>query len=221
MDFHKLVEQFEKMIKDNGKTKFEQWFYDLSFKSTIAVVIFTLGLIFTLVYPWMNIILVLILVTQFYIDKYNLMYIYPLEFESQTISRKTLVKNSFFAIILFQLVMVSFTLIAGNVLSYRAIIYLISFVLIQLVMIITIFEFMRRPWQGVEIELEKALELQQNKILEDSISFISLNQNVAGQESEPTPIYRAKSNKNSGGRSDNLSASGKKPGHPHSTNSAY
>jgi hypothetical protein len=33
---------------------------------------------------------------------------------------------------------------------------------------------MRRPWEGVEIELEKVLELQQNKILEDSISSMTL-----------------------------------------------
>jgi len=43
--------------------------------------------------------------------------------------------------------------------SWRAQIYLYSFVIIQFIMIITIFEFMRSPWQGVEIELEKALEL--------------------------------------------------------------
>jgi hypothetical protein len=40
--------------------------------------------------------------------------------------------------------------------------------------LVIIFEFMRRPWEGVEIELEKVLELQQNKILEDSISEMTL-----------------------------------------------
>jgi len=33
---------------------------------------------------------------------------------------------------------------------------------------------MRKPWEGSEIELEKILQLQQNKILEDSISEITI-----------------------------------------------
>ena len=45
---------------------------------------------------------------------------------------------------------------------------------------------MRRPWEGVEIELEKVLELQQNKILEDSISSLTLTelQNSLAQNDE-------------------------------------
>lgn len=40
--------------------------------------------------------------------------------------------------------------------------------------IIIVFEFMRKPWEGVEIELEKALELEQNKILENEISCMTM-----------------------------------------------
>ena len=103
LDFQKLVESFEKVIKNNGKTRFEDWFYDLSFKSSIAVSFFTFGLCFCVLYPFISVLVLLFLICQFYIDKYNLMYIYPLEFESQRISRKTLVTNSFYAVILFQL----------------------------------------------------------------------------------------------------------------------
>ena len=35
---------------------------------------------------------------------------------------------------------------------------------------------MRKPWEGVEIELEKAMDLQQNKMFEDSISAMVLSQ---------------------------------------------
>lgn len=55
-------------------------------------------------------------------------------------------------------------------------IYLYGFILIQFVIIYIVFEFMRKPWRGVEIELEKVLTLQQNKILEDSISMIDFGQ---------------------------------------------
>jgi len=63
-------------------------------------------------------------------DKYNLMYIYPLDFESQVLSRKTLVKNSFYAIIIFQLGMISIGSLQDDLLEKRAILYLYSFVLI-------------------------------------------------------------------------------------------
>jgi hypothetical protein len=39
------------------------------------------------------------------------------------------------------------------------------------------FEIFRKPWEGVEIELEKVLELQQNKILDDSVSSMALSGN--------------------------------------------
>ncbi len=63
-----------------------------------------------------------------------------------------------------------------DLLSWRAKVYLFSFLFIQFIMIVTVFEFMRSPWEGVEIELEKALELQQNKVLEDSISCMTMTE---------------------------------------------
>ena len=44
---------------------------------------------------------------------------------------------------------------------------------------------MRSPWEGVEIELERVLELQQHKILEDSISVMTMqNPGNEGQNEE-------------------------------------
>jgi hypothetical protein len=160
MDFEKLVKGYEKIVRNNGKTKFDHWFYDLSFKSSVAVAISTFGLIFCLIYPHIGFLVLFLLVVQFYIDKYNLMYIYPLDFESQVLSRKTLVKNSFYAVILFQLVMIGIGTLRDGLLTTKTQIYLFSFVFIQFIILVIIFEFMRRPWEGVEIELEKVLELQ-------------------------------------------------------------
>lgn len=54
LDFQAVVTSFEKAVKNNGKTRFVQWFYDLSFKSCISVVVFTFGLISILLYPFMS-----------------------------------------------------------------------------------------------------------------------------------------------------------------------
>ena len=103
------------------------------------------------------------------------MFIYPLEFESQSISRKTLVKNSYYSIILFQTGMVLIGFLRSSLLSHKTVVYLLAFIFIQFVVILIVFEFMRRPWEGQEILLEKALEIQQNKILEDSISNMTMS----------------------------------------------
>lgn len=52
--------------------------------------------------------------------------------------------------------------------------YLLSAVVVQLVVLVTVFEFLRRPWEGVELEIEKILEFQENKILEDCMSSIDM-----------------------------------------------
>ena len=61
-------------------------------------------------------------------------------------------------------------------LEKRAILYLFSFVLIQFIVLLIAFEFLRKPWEGVEVELERVLELEQNKILENTISCFDLSQ---------------------------------------------
>ena len=101
MDPAAVLACFEKVIKNNHKTRFDHWYNDLSFKSSIVVSIFCFGLFMCLIYPHLPVLIILGLCIQLYIDKYNLMYIYPLEFESQVVSRRSLVKNSFFSIILF------------------------------------------------------------------------------------------------------------------------
>jgi hypothetical protein len=59
LDFNKITACFEKVIKENHKTKFEHWYYDLSFKSSVSVAIFTLGLFFSVMLP----LLVLLILT--------------------------------------------------------------------------------------------------------------------------------------------------------------
>lgn len=54
LDFNKLTECFERVIKDNHKTSFEQWFFDLSYKSSVAVAVFSMGLFFCLSLPMLT-----------------------------------------------------------------------------------------------------------------------------------------------------------------------
>jgi len=101
MEMAHITSCHDKVIMDNYRTTFKQWFYDLSFKSAVSVIVFTFGLFFSLMIPLVTPFVMVLIMGQYFIDKYNMLYIYPLEFESQTISRKALIKNSYFAIILF------------------------------------------------------------------------------------------------------------------------
>ena len=65
-----------------------------------------------------------------------------------------------------------------DLLDSRAQLYLISFVLIQLVIQVIAFEFLRKPWEGQEVELERVLELEQNKLLEGDISEMTMNEDL-------------------------------------------
>ena len=61
---------------------------------------------------------------------------------------------------LFQSGIIGLGMINGQVLSMTSKIYLFAFIIVQIVFIVIVFEFMRKPWEGVEIELERALELE-------------------------------------------------------------
>ena len=108
--------------------------------------------------PHISVIVLIFFCIQLCLDKYNFLYLYPIEFESQAVSRKSIVKNSFYSIILFQIGMISLGTLGNDLLGKKGFVYLYSFVLIQLVIIVTVFEFMRKPWEGVENELERALD---------------------------------------------------------------
>jgi hypothetical protein len=55
--------------------------------------------------------------------------------------------------------MVSIGLMGNNLISAKFCVYLYAFILIELIFILATFEIFRKPWEGMEIELEKILEL--------------------------------------------------------------
>lgn len=130
LDYTQITKCFEKAFKDNHKTSFQQWYLDLSYKSSVAVTVFSLGLFFSISMPVLTPCVLILAVIQLYVDKYNLLYIYPLEFESQTISRKALVKKSCFAIVLFQTGMALLGLTRQKPESNKISVYWLGFVLV-------------------------------------------------------------------------------------------
>jgi hypothetical protein len=64
-------------------------------------------------------------------------------------------------------------LIAGSVISKRISIYLFAALIIQIMIIYTTFEFVRKPWEGKELEIEKAIQQQANNIFESISSMAS------------------------------------------------
>lgn len=94
-----MIESFGQAIE--GKRAFEHYLYDLSLKTSFAIGFFTFGLMFCLLVPLTTPLFVALFILQYYSEKYNLMYFYPLDFESRSCSRKLLVKNSFYAILFF------------------------------------------------------------------------------------------------------------------------
>ena len=76
--------------------------------------------------------------------------------------------------------MIGLGALGDDILDRTTTVHMLIFVLVQFLPIYIIFEFMRSPWAGVEIELERVLELQQRKILEDSISVMTM-QNIGNE----------------------------------------
>lgn len=123
-------------------------------------------------------------------DKYNLIYIYPIDFESKGLYRRSLVIYSILGILLFQLEMF---LISGSVLSKRVNIYLFAFLVIQSMIVFTVFEFIRKPWEGKEHAATLALQQQANNLF-DSISSYHTNNNANETENEKSALTAAGAN---------------------------
>ena len=84
-----------------GKSKFKHYLYDLGLRNVIAVTMFTFGICWSVIIPVAMPLCAILFWLAYFFDKYNLFYVYPIEFESQLMNRKTLVLCTFMAIIFF------------------------------------------------------------------------------------------------------------------------
>ena len=108
-----LVIIFGRMLDDNetiedvtdealdGKTNYQHFKYDIAFKSAVSVGLLTFSLCFCLIVPLTTPLVLLLFMIRYFMDKHDLLYLYPINFESQEYTRELLVKNGFGAILLF------------------------------------------------------------------------------------------------------------------------
>lgn len=74
-----------------GRNKFKHYLYDLGLRNVMAVTMFTVGLTCSVLVPLTMPLCALLFFLCYAIDKYNLFFVYPIDFESQVINRKTLI----------------------------------------------------------------------------------------------------------------------------------
>ena len=101
--------------------------YDLGLRNALAVTFFTLCLVTSIIIPLMTFLALLLFWIAYYIDKYNMFFVYPLDFESCSVNRRALVVNTLGAIIFFQMVMVW---LCTSVLTTNLIISLIGAIMV-------------------------------------------------------------------------------------------
>mmetsp|Transcript_42592 Transcript_42592/g.30750 ORF Transcript_42592/g.30750 Transcript_42592/m.30750 type:complete len:186 (-) Transcript_42592:336-893(-) len=129
---------------------------------------FTFGLCFSVIFPLLMPLIALFFILAYYIDKYNFLYVYPVDFDSISDNRRALVVYSIFAIIFFQLGTI---IVASFNMTQSTIIYMSGFLVLQVLMICCLLEFARKPWLGKKLEIEKAMEFQNEKLLESISSY--------------------------------------------------
>jgi hypothetical protein len=83
-----------------------------------------------------------------------MIYVYPIDFESKLTNRRVLIQYAIIGIALFQFGM--FTIIASAS-TRRVAIYIFALFIIEVMVVFTTFEFIRKPWEGEELEIEKVM----------------------------------------------------------------
>mmetsp|Transcript_35630 Transcript_35630/g.34659 ORF Transcript_35630/g.34659 Transcript_35630/m.34659 type:complete len:160 (+) Transcript_35630:1492-1971(+) len=156
------------MLSANGKTKFKHWMYDLGFRYAVFISLFIFSLFFSVLFPIFLPVCSLIFTLAYLFDKYNLIYIYPIDFESKTNYRKVLITHSIIGILLFQLLVF---LVCGSVINQKMAVYLFAYLLIQVMVLFTLFEFVRNPWDGKELEIEIIQNHYQQNLFESISSM--------------------------------------------------
>ena len=159
-----ILKTFLSGIMTVGRTKFKHYLYDLGLRNVLAVTMFTLGLTFSVLVPLVIPLCALLFLFSYAFDKYNLFFIYPIDFESQVINRKTLIQSTLVAILIFQGVTVT---AISSLVDRTSTVYLYTFLVIQILICLIVFEFVRSPWKGARLTIEEAEEELENRLFED------------------------------------------------------
>ena len=96
-----ILKSFLSSFMLTGRNKFKHFLYDLGLRNVLAVTMFTLGLSCSVLVPLAMPFCALLFYVTYAIDKYNLFFVYPIDFESQLMNRKILIKCTLCAIMMF------------------------------------------------------------------------------------------------------------------------
>jgi len=77
-----VIKAINDQLKVNGKYKFSHFVHDLGLRCITAVTLFGFGLILSLLMPLLAPVMLLLFIVAYYFDKYNLIFVYPIEFDS-------------------------------------------------------------------------------------------------------------------------------------------
>jgi len=115
-----ILKAFMSMLKVNGKNKFKHFLFEINLKNALAISVYSLCLTFSVAVPIITPFAALLFWLAYAFDKYNLLHVYPLDFESNVTTRKTTVCYSLGAVIFFQVAMLALisTMISQRILSY-------------------------------------------------------------------------------------------------------
>jgi len=178
-DSHTILKTFLSGCLETGRTKFKHYLYDLGLRNVVAVTMFTTGLCCSVLIPITSPFCAILFYFAYAIDKYNLFFVYPIDFESQLMNRKILIKTVLAAILLFQAITIA---IIQHMLDRQASIYLGALLVIQLIVSLIVFEIIRSPWKGAKLIIEEAEEeLNQRMFEEEDVGAYDFQSVIQGE----------------------------------------
>ena len=104
------IDHEEDEMKKGLSDKKDKWFFDMGFNIAYTLVIYCLILIYSQIAPLITIFGFLYFTNKYWIDKYNLMYVYPKEYGGQGKLYQEIAGQQYVSILISQLVVFGFLL---------------------------------------------------------------------------------------------------------------
>lgn len=163
-----IIKAINDQLKVFGKFKFTHFVHDLGLRCCTVSVLFSFGLLISALVPLIAPCMLLLFTFIYAVDKYNLIFVYPIEFDSQITNRETLVKSSVLAVLTFQAVML---LMQWDFLQQNYQNAIGIAILIQVIGLLFAWKYLRKPWQGLPQKEEEYKKIENERLFEDISSF--------------------------------------------------
>ena len=151
----------------SGYNKFKQFLYGLGLRAALAVTIWTLGMCCALFIPLALPLCSLLFLLTYMIEKYNLLYIYPIDFESKKEIRKVFILSTCIAILLAQAFGIQ-TISGMSQQSETMVLNLWTVLGLQALLCLLLFCCCgRNPWKGAKLRFEEVEQEVMNERMFD------------------------------------------------------